>query len=842
MTRWIARLRTLLATTTFLTPLPVLARQEPVQPPPVVPPTVPSTPNPGGEPAVPIETPPAPTPDRTHQDEGAPAPNFDAPPGMQRPARGPLEQRRGAPGERPLTPEQRNRVTVENADEVREREADGIVIATGNVRVLYAGYLLTSDRASLDRRQRIVTFESNVTLQTERQTVFADFIRVDTRTADFTARGGRTILPPDQIGQQILQPVYLSGETLSRKDGIYQATRGFFTTCDFPFPHYRIGFRQADLIPNNRMVFRDAVVYRYDEPVARIPYLVIPVREQTNLSYLPYIGRNNEEGYFIKAVVGYALSSTLPGLLRVDMMEKKGVGLGFDQAYRVSNAAAGSVSLYNLNDRNRGTNNTNGRINHQQRIGEILATINSDFQTNSYNALLANSRTQLTTITANRSIGPSSTSLSLNLNTSGSPGTASRNIAYTLTQTQRIGQGGESGSITFRFNGSDNSSETTTGAGTDVAETRASGRIEQVGDLRATGRVGAFDLELAANRTFASHLTGQGNGGNFFSGTERLPDFTIGTDSRRLGGILRAFPSRFLLGFGQFIENPGRVTTRRLLFNLDPDQRVVNLTRGGALALTLDGDFRQTYYRDDAAQYILSTRSQITQKLSSASSLNLTYGYLRPYGGTPPDFRLDQTGSNNNLGANVTVNSERVRLSLITGYDIQRAKSDLGLGVPKNPWQNLSAQLSLKPSGVFQTRFTSSYDINSGRLIDATNRIRLRGRNGFALDTGLRYDPRQRKFPQITEALQMPLFSRDLRLTALAGYNGVTKRFDYKNFGLVLGFHDYEYAFSYQDQPYGFRTERGFNVTIRLRALPASPQQRTGQFGTALDTGTGEVF
>jgi lipopolysaccharide assembly outer membrane protein LptD (OstA) len=803
-------------------------------------PADPATPSPViASPAAPEQEKADPLKTDQKEQEHLPPPNFDAPPGMKPAPRGPLEDLKDqtTPTETPPTAEERNRVHLDNADQVREREADGVVIAEGHVRVRYNGYILTSDRATIDRKRRIVSFESNVVLDSGRQKVYADFVQVNTRTREFTTRGGRTVIPPDQIGQQILQPVYLAGETLKKVGQNFEAYNGIFTTCDFPRPHYKIGFRQANLLVNDRIVLRDAVIYRYDTPIARIPYLVVPIREASRFSYLPNAGRTNEEGYFLKAVVGYALSKTLPGLLRVDFMEKKGVGLGFDQAYRFSDTAAGTAAFYSLRDRNRGVNNLNGRINHQQRFGDILATLNSDFQNNSYNALTSNSKTQITTLTLNRTVGPSSTGLSFSLNESEYPTSNSRNFAYTLTQTQQIGSGTRTGTVTFRLNGSDNNSTSTYGE-----TVTSSGRIEQIGDLKASGRLGAFDLDLQANRTLTSRATGTSASGSFFSGTERLPDFTLSTDSQRLGGFLRAVPTRLALGFGQFIENPGGITTRRLLFDANATPRPFKLTEGGWLSLTTTGQFRQAYYRDDAAQYILTSNTQLTQKFSSLSSFNLTYGYLRPYGGTPENFRLDQTGSNNNLGANLNISGERVRLTLLTGYDIQRARADLGANVPKNPWQNLTTQLALRPSGVFQTRFTSSYDINSGKLTDLTNRIRIRAGKGFALDTGLRYDPQQRKFPQITEVLQMPLFSRDLRFSALAGYNGVTRKFDYKNFGFILGFHDYEYAISIVDQPYGFRSEKGINFTIRLRALPATQQQQAGQFGTALDTGTGEVF
>ena len=145
-------------------------------------------------------------------------------------------------------------------------------------------------------------------------------------------------------------------------------------------------------------------------------------------------------------------------------------------------------------------------------------------------------------------------------------------------------------------------------------------------------------------------------------------------------------------------------------------------------------------------------------------------------------------------------------------------------------------------SDVFQTRFTASYDWNRGKLLDATNRFRVRSFNGPSLDTSIRYDPNTRKFSQITGSLQTPLFSRDATLTAFAAYNGNTRRYDYKNFSFTRSFHDYDLTLNYNDQPYGLRTQRGFTISFRLKALPNFTQTQGGQFGTGIDLGSGPVF
>ncbi len=82
----------------------------------------------------------------------------------------------------------------------------------------------------------------------------------------------------------------------------------------------------------------------------------------------------------------------------------------------------------------------------------------------------------------------------------------------------------------------------------------------------------------------------------------------------------------------------------------------------------------------------------------------------------------------------------------------------------------------------------------------------------------------------------------DFNLLAQIGYNGIANHFEYRNFGVTQSFHDYDLVLTYVNQPFGTRTEAGFNFSIRLRALPFTRAQQGGQFGTAIDTGTGDVF
>lgn len=755
------------------------------------------------------------------------------PPGVARP---------GAPGTQ-APPAGDKRVRVERADTF-EGPIDGVFVATGDVRFTYEGYTVRADRATFDENTDLVTLEGAVKLERATETVFAEKVTINQKTRDFSTLSARTVLSPAQVGQNLLQPLEVWGASFTREGDIYRSKDGFLTTCDEPDKHYKIGFREAIFYPKQKIVLKGATVYIEDKAVLRIGYLTIPVTEEIRYSWLPLFGRTNEEGYFVKAVIGYSMGKMLPGLLRVDWMEKKGVGLGFDQAYRVGNVAAGTATLYTLKDRNRKVNNLSGRLNHEQRLSDALTLrVNSDFQNNSYQSVSSDSSSRNSTISLNHSTQSVQTALTTNLTGSNSGTSKSAGTNYSFTQTRRIGQ---TGSLSLRLNG--NNSDSTFGTGETAQST---GRTEQLAEIRASGDAGSFRYELSANKQLLSkQRTSTGSTPSIgFSGTERLPELTLTADPQKLGRLGKAFPARLTFGVGKFVEplitgtTATKLSVERYLFAADLPSKTLPLTPGGRLSLIYGGTFRQFLYpSEDAALYTLNNNSQLSLKLGERSTLNLNYGYLRPYGGMPVGFRLDQTGSNNNLSLNLNRETRKGRLSLVTGYDIQRAQGEVLTGGKKNPWQNMAIQATLRPSAALQTRFTTAYDINSGKLIDLTNRSRWRYGDSFGLDLGLRYDPRTGRLAQATETLSSWVFSRRTRIGVGSSYNGFTKKFDYKNLALSHRYHDYEISISYLDQPFGFRTEKGFNIGIRLLAFPAPQSTTSGRFGTAIDTGMGEIF
>jgi hypothetical protein len=807
------------------TPPPVTTTPAPASSPvPSVSPPLPASASPAGGPVTPLSpTPSAPTggplPPTTQE---TPLPGSAGTSGMAQPSM--------------YDPDQ-----LYYTADTTEETTQGTVIGRGNVQINYKGYVLTGNQAELDTNRGIATFSGPVHLVAPNGQI-ADVgpdgrLRVNLNRGTYTLTGTRSVIQPEQIQAQIglIQPVYVYGGTVRGRPGFIDIRNGQFTTCDFPDPHYSFGARQAYIIPGRRLVGRNVSFYRKGHRVFSIPYLFLPLDQRlARQTLFPTVGQTPDEGYFIKFAFGYALAAALPGILRLEEFQKKGTGLGFDQSYGTSDRptrGSGQFTIYNLYDKSRGVDDLNGSLNHTQRLGTVNATLNTQFQQNSYFAGLSKSQSQNTTLGLTRNVGNLSTSLLTTLTQNSFGFGRSQTLTSSLDNTY---QPTGSSQLETRFDFSQFTSPGFAGGGGDSRQ-----ELDSNLDYRNRGKL--FDLEVLATKytQLASSSSSR-----FFGGLERLPEFRLATDALRSSLLRRFLPktTRMDLSLGAFNEPSSLTKSQRARFNLDLGTTTQKIT--GRSTLDYGGSFQQGVYGDNTAQYVLNGQSAYRLRVGNKSTLGATYTYLRPYGYTP--FQFDYTGNTNLAGLNLAVQESRAfQLAVGTGYDFNRLKSTPGFRA--TPFQTVSAQALYTPFQALRFRTTLSYDLNNSRLLDLTNFLRIRGSDLLALDLSGRFSPDLHRYTTINGNLNLPFF-RDrredagYRLRAIAGYNGITSRFDYKGLAVTRSWHDYELNLTYQDTPNGLRPGSTFNLTFRLKAFPAYEPFATGQYGQALDTGIGETL
>ena len=723
---------------------------------------------------------------------------------------------------------------LEHGDSLEETQPNKWSVV-GHVKMRYRGYIITGDRLDVDTVSGDATFTGQTTLKTPYgQTVNSNpngSLTINVRSNTYVIRDATTIIDPQALPIGIILPLRISGGTITGTQKLIDARGSTFTTCDFIKPHYYFQARQLVLIPGSRLIARDVTLFRKNRRLFTLPYLYVPLDERLRRQTIfPLVGHSADEGFFAKFAFGYAISSALPGILRIDLLQKKGIGTGFEQDYgdaRDPSHGAGNFTIYHLRDKSTGNDNLSGSLSHNQHIGIFDISLGSQFQNNSYYAGNTKSQASNDRLSITQNSEANSFSLQTTLNNSNYGFGKSQSLssalseAYTTKRQQHI-------QTTFNYSDFLNPSSP------------PNRRLDSALDITSPERLGTFEL-LANKFTNLSPNTGQAG---FFYGTEKLPELRFTTDPQHLGirGAYVPQSARFDLSVGQFNEPSSKVDTNRVRFNLDSGSTTWKLAPKSTLEAGTT--YQQGFYGDGTAQYVLAAHLSFMHQIGAKSRFNTFYSYLRPYGFTP--FQFDFIGSNNNIISSLLLTENRhFHISLGTGYDINAARNrDLG---PHNPWQNLAIQMLVTPSDKFVARLSSAYDINHGLLQDVIGQFQLRPGGGTALNISSRYASTLHKISSISGDLDLP-FARDLsedagwRLQAIAGYNGFTNKFEYRGVALTRDWHDWRGTLKYEESTLGFNSGAAITFNFSLKAFPSYEPFGIGQFGQSLNTGVGDVY
>ncbi len=728
-------------------------------------------------------------------------------------------------------------------------EINGSQVRGTNVIVVLGEYTLAGGSLSGDFEKELV-FTGAPKLTYRGQTITGDSIRFNPKTKAYRVENLHTALSPDFLQGRITSNLFLSGESIfgHRRQPLFGEDMEA-TTCILPeLQHYLIRAGEIKLEPGKRLTLRGATFYFFGKRIITLPTFIIPLDrdpKRIHASHLPYVGRSVDEGWFAKSAFDYALADRAPGIFRFDLMEKKGVGLGVDQAWNLLKSA-GLFTLYAIPTSGL-SKNLSGRLSNRQNIGGgQTITLDNDFQRNSYLALPA-------TTTINTRTGYSrvweglNTTLNVSRQSTDSGGSAFSGATHSQSMAANFAQGVQLGQNTNLNLNADYSQYATSSAalaGTGGQTTGGfSQRTEQFATrFQADQRASNYLLQISGNKSLP---IGKQNQQSFFGGVEKLPEVTL-SNYRFTQGLLARLPATITISAGKYTEGAftpgsstgagtgGTISTERAIAGFDITGQRVPLTR--TTDLNLSGGFQQFFYGEGSAQYILRNNTTLSQRWGHKSGVNFNYTYQRPYGGSP--FRFDQQGQFHALNADAGwLDDRRLQLSARVGYDFSQAS----FGGLKTPWQTVSANLLVRPVDWARSRTLLSFDPNSGKFISATTDLRFRGRNDFSLDLVGRYDPRVHKFGQINSYLNLPIGSL-WRVIALVQYNGYLSRFESRNLQITRSWDCLEASLVYIDNPFGFRNDKQVFFNIRIKAFPFFQRFGVGQFGQAIDTGVGDTF
>jgi hypothetical protein len=252
----------------------------------------------------------------------------------------------------------------------------------------------------------------------------------------------------------------------------------------------------------------------------------------------------------------------------------------------------------------------------------------------------------------------------------------------------------------------------------------------------------------------------------------------------------------------------------------------------------LTAGFKQAFYGDGAAQYVLGGNTRYSYLIGRNSEWSLAHIYQEAQGFTP--FRFDFPFAFNRMESLLSLRqSDHIGIAFRTGYDLRG-------GTPVR-WQPLTIQSFWKPNAHSLFTLGTSYNIDSfgtsvagvgqSRFQTVVSELRVRVPDGLRLDVGVRYDPTRSKFAAVKTQIDTQI-GRKWRVAALVGYDGFAR---FSDFMITRDLHCMELSLIRTDHR-DWRREEGWQLFLRIKAFPLFDRFGVGQSGQAIDTSVGQVY
>ncbi|MCX7924945.1 MAG: hypothetical protein N2554_03925 [Fimbriimonadales bacterium] len=657
-------------------------------------------------------------------------------------------------------------------------------------------YLLEGTRFLGHPRRAEYRFFDGVSLRSANLLAQGTALNLNTRDRRWTLLDGRAELKPAFTESRLLESLFLQGKQLEGIENRLHAEQCTATTCGLEHPHFLWSAETLDATAGDRAVLRNVRLRILGRTVLTLPYVAVPLRED-DTSPLPDAGYSEEEGFYLRYAVAYLLTQGVLGSARFDLMQKRGLGVNLQQNY-----ARGDLNLYLLRDLNQRANAITGRWQHGQNLGVIQTRWNAEYRQNSYQLFSNNTAWNLRTDwTLPARTGQTRLSLAENRNRTGAFENASRTLS--LGDTRSLGRLqsnllGEYLEFENRFGASR--------TGNRQWSLRANLRYEVEREM---------NLQLDLERFIPVGET------TVLGGLERLPELSLTASARSLrlplpDSLLRLSIGRFTEGFQT------RVARERYAFEWQGRSGQFAREQETRPTTLWNYRFRQTFYSDDTAQYLLQSILEQRLPLGARLSLNLRWNYLRPYGYSP--LGLDRTGFYNLLSGELQWRWGRSwSLAAQTSYDLRATRTE------RDPWSLLNLNLEYQPAEWLRWRTQLSYDPNEERWRSVWTDFQWRfGDSRLAL--AARYDPERARLGSLFLRVDALKWGRS-RISFLTQYNGYLNRFESRQALWVYDLHCAELEVRYIDNPFGFRRDTGLQVFLRLKALPSFSRYGYGQLG-----------
>jgi len=507
----------------------------------------------------------------------------------------------------------------------------------------------------------------------------------------------KTTLPAPALDARLTGSLYLHGHDAQDISAGYRMMQSHLTTCDAEKPHYELVAKQVDIYPGKRLIAHDVDLYILGKRVLHLAWFFLPLNGERP-TVLPEAGYNNVEGWFLRIPYQYVLGEHQMGMLRLDLTEKRGIGLGLMHEYDVP-GGQGSARLYD----SLGSGDYSVLFTHDQHLPlDTTLKLTLEQQRDS-----VYHDTPLTTNMARAELLRTTTHTATDLTYSTQQLDATTDSTSVLLHHQ-ITQPND----VIQFD---------SGFYLNTYLTQATQQLQN--HLQWTHKFGVGDTQVRLDDQ--AFTTSTGAQILSYSMPQRLPELTFTTDSNRLHlPVLNALPLTATFGWGLYREQANAPALGRSLMDLRLTPFVRTL---GATQITMQGELRQTVYGDPSvsAQYLARTDLTAVSKLGKTTN---TFQYDRQLNDGYTPLVMDATYPSHRLSDVLQYQTTGFQASLSGGRDLQL-----------NSWNDLNLLLAAQPAKALTLSSQVEYDPNAHQFRDLVSQLAWDDHHALAASLQTRY-------------------------------------------------------------------------------------------------------
>src|SRR3989339_891037 len=699
------------------------------------------------------------------------------------------------------------------AEKLRYYDNSSLVEALGSVEVEFSNAKIKADSLIMDTATDVATAEGNVRLFSRDYDATADQMVYNISSESFVFLGFKSKNRPKNIKGEL----YISAKQLTDYDQVMRGEQGTITTCGADKPHFSQGAQAMTYYPDDHAEGANSLTYVGRLPVMWLPYIRYEMKKPMQKMF--NFGHNDVEGDFVKTAWAWPA-----GLLLIDLMEKKGIGLGNEYKFNNQNYGLGRLYLYQVNEKDTGLSDWVFRLDDEKMLNEKTKLKFSQRYTSIYQ--IPSGRLDQTALSLNvsyadkdkRSINMETLddrlgnlkryTLQFNQQMGGTFLTYGANYDYAKTAplwmrgSQTLGwrQALLNNRVNFSFNSTYNHSTAYAG---DSGQERVAPAVE------FTGAENWFNWRYSQN-WFIDLRQYLSPGIARYESTEKQPEIEI--NPRAIDFKLFSLASSF--GFGNYREVKTLpqlgimrdFTASRFKIGLNAPK---SLPAGPGTTLSLGAGLDQQLYSPGDQLYAYRENAGLTTDLGGWFRNELAYRKGSTDGNSP--FFFDKL--------NTTFHEATEKITFYRGNQFRWSFTG-GRNWQTNKWYDLMTYLSVTPHKNLRWALDSGWDIENTKYKDLVTSLGLVPSDIFALSLALRHDlnlGEVRSASALYDLYFMKGAPNQMHVTLSQVYDTSSRELKLRDIAIVKDLHCWEMRYAYSD----YRKE--FSFTFRLKAMPDEP-------------------